>query len=155
MWEAFKALPWRNLPEPFQARWTVVNPDFSLGWGTAPVGSTTDAHSAIFRGFGYVTTGQVDDLISPSYLLDSASTLIYDLAYRPLTGGASDTLTIYISTDCGGTWTALRQYVETGSNTFATGSSIANAFVPSSASDWRTDSLDLSAYTGQVRLSSK
>jgi len=134
------------------ARWTVVNPDFSLGWGTAPVGSTTDAHSAIFRGFGYVTTGQVDDLISPSYLLDSASTLIYDLAYRPLTGGASDTLTIYVSTDCGGTWTALRQYVETGSNTFATGSSIANAFVPSSASDWRTDSLDLSAYTGQVRL---
>ncbi len=133
-------------------RWTVVNPDYSLGWGTSTIGSTTDPHSAIFRGFGYVNTGQVDDLISPSYILDSASTLLYDLAYRTLTGGASDTLTVYLSTDCGSTWTALRQYVETGSNTFATGSPLANAFVPALASDWRTDTIDLSGYFGQVRF---
>ncbi len=133
-------------------RWTVQNPDFSLGWGTAPVGSTTDPHSAIFRGFGYSNTGQVDDLISPSYLVDSSSILVYDLAYRMLSGGASDTLTLFVSSDCGSTWTQVRQYVETGSNSFATGSAISTAFVPSSASDWRTDTVNLSGFSGQVRF---
>ena len=134
------------------SRWTVENPDYSQGWGIAPVGSANDNTSAIFRGYGYSAAGQTDNLISPSYLIDTASTLVYDLAYRPLTGGASDTLTVFISTDCGDTWTSLRQYVETGNNSFATGAAQSNAFVPSSSSDWRTDSIDLTGYTGQVRF---
>ena len=134
------------------SRWTLENPDFGQGWGIAPVGSANDNTSAIFRGYGYSAAGQTDNLISPSYLIDTASTLVYDLAYRPLTGGASDTLTVFISTDCGDTWTSLRQYVETGNNTFATGAAQGNAFVPSSSSDWRTDSIDLTGYAGQVQF---
>ena len=133
------------------ARWDIINPDFDQSWSMSSVSSDGDGASAFFNGFNYGATGEMDALISPSYVLDSASTLLYDLAYRPLTTAASDTLDVFISEDCGMTWTLLRQYVETGSNNFATGSAMSTAFVPG-GTDWRTDTLDLSAYVGQVRF---
>mgnify|MGYP003321134842 FL=1 len=136
---------------PLDGRWSTVNPDFGQGWNISSVGSQY-AYSAVFEGFGYGSTGQKDDLISPPYLVDSVTTLVYDLAYRPLTGAASDTLNIYISSDCGSTWNLLRQYVETGNNSFATGSAITTAFVPSSSSDWNRDTIQLAGYSGQVRF---
>jgi PKD repeat protein len=136
---------------PLDGRWSTVNPDFGQGWNISTVGSQY-VYSAVFEGFGYGSTGQKDDLISPPYLIDSVTTLVYDLAYRPLTGAASDTLNIYISSDCGNTWNLLRQYVETGNNSFATGSAITTAFVPSSSSDWNRDTIQLAGYSGQVRF---
>jgi hypothetical protein len=81
-----------------------------------------------------------------------APKLFFDVAYSPYDTsaavGESDTLAVYASTDCGTTFSLL--YLKGGTQLSAD-SSLNNTslFIPTPA-QWRTDSVDLSAYIGQT-----
>jgi len=141
--EFFEAIP---------NRWTISNPDFDKSWGIAPIGSTTDSTCAVFHGYNYFNSGEIDDLISPNYSLDSNSLLVYDISYRQKTGSNSDTLNVFISDNCGISWNLLQKFYNDANGSFATGPNQAGAFTPSTLSDWRSDTIPLTTYSGDLRF---
>ena len=134
-----------------QAGWSIENPSGGNSWGVVNRGNL-DSSSVIMRFFNYADTGAIDNLISPAYQIPANSQLIYDVAYRIAPNTASDTLRIYASSDCGQTWSLLSTRYEDGTGSFASAPANANAFLPSTSSDWRTDTLSLGTLSGVVQF---
>ncbi|CAN5403603.1 hypothetical protein BH11BAC2_BH11BAC2_14790 [soil metagenome] len=90
--------------------------------------------------------GTEDELITvPVNFQDvDSGILTFDVAYARYNTSYSDSLSVLVSTDCGDTWTEI--YMKGGSD-LATAPDQANLFVPS-PTEWRTDSIDLIAYSG-------
>ncbi|MCE2773199.1 MAG: T9SS type A sorting domain-containing protein [Bacteroidetes bacterium] len=94
------------------------------------------------------TQGTTDDLRTP--VLDLANviapiTVTFDVAYARYDAQYSDTLGVYVSTDCGITWT---QVFLKGGTTLSTAPDNTNAFTPNT-NQWRAESVSLNAYAGQ------
>ena len=94
----------------------------------------------------YITT-QKDYLITPRIdLSNSAATkLIFNVAYAQYDNSTNDNLKVFISTDCGASWTTI--YNKAGA-TLSTAPNVTSAFTPT-ANQWRSDSISLAAYMGQ------
>ncbi|NVK27045.1 MAG: PKD domain-containing protein [Flavobacteriia bacterium] len=135
--------------------WEVVNADNSNTW-THTSASNGGTGSMFMDFYSYNGGGEEDELILPPLDFTGKQNvqLTYDMAYRQYSAGSSDSLKIYVSTDCGSTWTLVDSRGENGTQNFATGTPQSSAFTPSGASDWRNDMLSLSAYDGmdEVRI---
>jgi hypothetical protein len=95
-------------------------------------------------------TGQLDALRTPALnLTGSNSTLrvVFDRAHRMYGTGNIDSLNIYISVDCGGTWTRL--FTKGGAQLATVAANLTTAYTPTSNAQWVRDSVSLSAYVGQ------
>ncbi|MEO8067071.1 MAG: choice-of-anchor J domain-containing protein [Flavobacteriales bacterium] len=93
-------------------------------------------------------TGQLDYLMSPRLDLSGAPTgtlLQFSVAYKQYNSSSVDRLLVKVSTDCGGTWSAL--YDKEGS-TLSTTAAGTGAFTPTAA-QWRTESVDLASVIGR------
>ncbi|MCP4870845.1 MAG: hypothetical protein GY898_19245 [Proteobacteria bacterium] len=71
--------------------------------------------------------------------------LTFDLAYARYNDELNDRLKVYVSADCGGTWSTVYDQAGTA---LATAADHNDAFVPT-ASEWRTESLSLDAWTAE------
>ncbi|KAB2813888.1 VPS10 domain-containing protein [Phaeocystidibacter luteus] len=135
--------------------WEVVNADNSNTWSHTSA-SNGGSGSMYMDFYSYNGSGEEDELILPPLDFTGKQNvqLTYDMAYRQYSAGSSDSLKIYVSTDCGSTWTLVDARGENGTQNFATGTPLTSAFTPSNASDWRNDMLSLSAYDGmdEVRI---
>ena len=94
--------------------------------------------------------GTVDALITPIYDFTNVTgaSLTFDVAYTYFTGGGqnfTDTLIILVSTNCGQNYTT-QIYVK-GGDELSTAPPIGSPFTPT-ATQWRTDVVDFSAYDG-------
>ena len=119
--------------------WKVLNPDNDITWARATVGGITPGNQAMKMDlFSYAQAGQRDGLISPVISLNgySSANMTFHHAYRRFNQEATDSLIIYVSTNCGSTWTRVFQIAENGTGTFATQTTNANAFTPAQAQDW-------------------
>jgi len=74
--------------------------------------------------------------------------LTFNVAYAMRNATSDDSLNIYVSTDCGNTWT--RKYSKTGT-ALATAPNHTNNYTPQ-PSEWRNEHVDLSAYAGQSNV---
>ncbi len=139
-------------------RWTINNPDNGAGWSIDTVSGTSPGNK-VFKmdHFGYTTLNEKDELISPKINLANltTATLDFSYAYRRYNATRTDTLEVYISTNCGSTWTLLATYAENGTGNFSTGSvSQTSTFMPSSSTDWcggmnaSCKSISLATYLG-------
>ena len=147
-----------------QDRWTIENPDGSTTWTFQSVSGNGGSTAAGIDNYNYSAANVdvvQDHLISPvlSFAGLSSVSFSFEYAYRRFTSNYRDSLSVWISADCGVTWTRLASYDENGSGNFATGTDVASQFVPSSASDWcdgsnspSCPSFDLSAYAGQTGI---
>lgn len=109
-------------------------------------GYGNSSQSAIFDNYSYDALGDEGWMYS-AIDLDAATNkmLKFDVAYSEYGGQYSDTLSVRISDDCGATWTQV--YIK-GGGTLATAPNFtASVFEPQN-SEWRTDSVDLSSYSG-------
>lgn len=95
-------------------------------------------------------TGQKDYLMSP--MLDFSNALSpqlrFSVAYAKYNSSSVDELKIVVSIDCGETWT---QVYDKKGTTLSTAPNASSAWTPSST-QWRTDSLSLSAYAGEYNV---
>lgn len=133
-------------------RWTVENPDQSHTWMPATVGGTTPGTSAVvFPAFGYSAVGSKDKLVSRPLSTVGVTNprVVFDVAYRRRVGTGTDSLSVFISTNCGQSWTLLQAYGDNGTGSLASGAALTTAFVPAIASDWKRDSISLAAYASQ------
>lgn len=134
-----------------QNGWYVSNPDNSRTWDTAAVGglpgSTT---AAVMRCTGYAPlAGQLDNLVSPRIQMPAGNNLhlAFDLAYQYKSSVQNDSLFIFVSTDCGATFTD-RIYAK-GRDSLATitGNTI-QVFRPTESAHWKHQEISLDAYAG-------
>src|SRR5690554_2055621 len=120
--------------------WMVSNPDGATTWTLATVGGTTPGSTAAkMNFFGYQNGGgQRDGLISPKISLNgySSAEMYFEHAFRRYNQTSSDSLIIYVSANCGASWTRVFQATENGSGTFATQTTSTAEFTPSTNTDW-------------------
>ncbi len=95
-------------------------------------------------------SGQKDALRTPYLDFSAANSTLklkFDVAHRRYSTTDIDSLNIYISKDCGGTWTRLQSKggVQLQSVTTVTTA----AFTPTGSAQWRKDSVSLASYAGQ------
>jgi hypothetical protein len=116
-----------------------------------PVVPTTTACAKMDNFAGTIDiVGQKDALRTPAISLSGANSsvrVVFDRSHRRYSNTDIDSLNIYISTDCGGTWTRL--YTKGGTQLATVTGTLTTAFTPTSNAQWARDSVSLSAYVGQ------
>ena len=93
-------------------------------------------------------SGQIDELyqFTPIDFSNAVNpVLTFSVAYCQYSS-ENDRLEVRVSTDCGATWTSL--YNKAGT-TLATTAAQTAAFTPTTAAQWRSETVSLSNYTGQ------
>ncbi|RLD40828.1 MAG: hypothetical protein DRI86_14555 [Bacteroidetes bacterium] len=148
------------------SNWKVGNPDNLTTWSLVNTsGNGNSIRSATMNFYSNNHAGERDNLITPTLNLSSlvTATLQYKHAYTRYSASSTDSLIIYISGNCGVTWTKLASYGEDGTGNFATapdGSFTQSGnFIPASTDDWcgsaigaDCDSIDISAYAGSANV---
>jgi PKD repeat protein/photosystem II stability/assembly factor-like uncharacterized protein len=115
--------------------WLIENPDGDHTWRIWDLGSRGKA--AGIQIYGTNTLGFTDRLITPPFrLVGNNAFLRFRHAYAQYQADYSDSLRVYISDDCGTTWTLLESYGEDGSGLFATRPPQTTSFVPYADEDW-------------------
>lgn len=120
--------------------WIIVNNDQDITW--EPQTEGLQNFLSIDNG-DYVKRGEKDWFVSPNLDFSNTSTAIltFDMAYSSEVV-TDDRLEVLISTDCGETF-EFTEFVKVGQEL------ITSAFTEfPSLSDWRTETIDLSGYTG-------
>ncbi len=118
--------------------WTVENPDDKVTWEITEVGGLTESsHAAYVDFYTYYAIGQRDRLISPPLDLRNFNNmnLTFRHAYAQRNPAYADSLIVYISDNCGESWTRLFADAENGSGNFAT-HPLVDGFVPENVWDW-------------------
>ncbi|MBK9290214.1 MAG: PKD domain-containing protein [Bacteroidetes bacterium] len=118
--------------------WQVVNPDNQKTWELYPVGGLQDiTQAARLDFFTYYAIGQRDRLISPPLDLRNATqvSLNFRHAHAKRLAQVADSLIVYVSGNCGLSWTRIFAAAENGSGNFATHPMV-QGFVPAQPDDW-------------------
>lgn len=125
--------------------WTISNGGDSRTWENATVGYTST--KSIRLEWYNIPSGDIDivTLAPMNFVGASAPQLTFDVAYRQY-NAENDRLQVEMSTNCGSTWTSL--YNKAG-NTLETLPNSTTAFTPSASTDWRHETVAMSAAAGQ------
>lgn len=131
--------------------WTNENPDGQVAWKrSAVIGSEgLPTQAAHLSNREYEQAGDQDRLLSLITDLSTAELpqLAYDWAYAGRGAGRIDQFFIQVSTDCGETFG--QTIYQANSALLATMTDESDVWFPQTDSQWRRDTLDLSAFTGQ------
>jgi hypothetical protein len=121
--------------------WVVRDPDEDATF--------TISNAAQFTGNGSIwlsnspsAIGRKDDLVSTTFDMSTASSIriTYRYAFAQRNASNDDRLRVYVSKDCGSTW-SLRQQLR-GSTTLASAGVVNGTFVPSELDQWGYSELD-------------
>jgi hypothetical protein len=133
------------------AGWSIIDnnaPLMFIRFGTAGgFGNST----ASLRARGRVLASSYASILSSPVdfsTLVAPISLTFNVAYAMYDATSTDSLNVYVSTDCGDTWT--RKYSKTG-NALATAPMVAANFTPD-PNEWRSELIDLTSYAGQSSL---
>ncbi len=123
--------------------WTIENPNNDSTFRIWPIGGTTPGNLAMgINNFdGASVSGRFDRIVSPPIDLRGYQNaqLTFQHAYTRETT-SSDSLVVYISTNCGTSWIRINGWRENGNGELATAPDttyrLANSFVPTGAAQW-------------------
>jgi hypothetical protein len=150
-----------NFEEPFDvngvppAGWSIGNPDDQATWEDRTITGSDGASTlvAYMNNFDYNAPGQEDIIKTEIFDLTNAQnvTLTFDLAKAQYSTTLFDGLRVEVSIDCGDTYAEVYNKTNLDLSTLASYST-ANQWSPGSASDWRTETIDLEVYEGEVAV---
>lgn len=135
--------------------WTTENSLDANTWIETSTTASSGTKSAMINNVTN-TNGNIEVLYSPSFDLNAINSsnptvaFTFKLAYQKATTNANEKLQVFSSTNCGQTW--LQRYSKSASNLATVASVSPNAFVPSSASDWRTETVSVNAINNQTNV---
>ena len=140
------------LVEDFQAvfppyGFEIVDPNQNLTWElNETVGGFGLSNKCMYINAYYSTAGQTDDLKTIVNMTNyENASLSFDVAYAIWNEGYYEGLEVLVSTDCGLTYQSL--YFKESTQLATAPPNSTSEFVPNST-QWRTDTVDLSAYEG-------
>ncbi len=155
-----KAVAVKPIWTPYQAEWKedfetseLINTDVTIAttydstkFKITNTAASSGAHSLILDNFNSEEPLDLDYMISPNIqtIFGKDITLSFDYAYAQIVGNELDRLRVYISTDCGDSWTILRSFV--GPTLKTTTNPVTTAYVPA-FNDWRTSTINLNGYS--------
>ena len=134
--------------------WVLDNPDNGNEWMDILDFAYSNDNVICINNYEGNSSGEMDIMRSPSIDLSTMTNpeLNFDLSYMPYYLSQSlffsDRLEVQISTDCGATYSTI--YDKTGTNLSTTTQQTAARWYPQTTNDWRTETVDLSAYAGQI-----
>ena len=130
------------------SEWLVRNPDGLTTWDTIQTwGLNNSTYSATMQLYDYSGSKQLDELISAniSLPLQDSIFLRFDLAYQMIHPVIADTMRIYISDDCGASFTEI--YKKGGAD-LQTHDTLSPQFIPLYPHHWRKEYVDITSYKG-------
>jgi len=130
----------------FPSDWEIKNPDFGVSWVVTDTAASSGSQSMFMDNWAYNAQGSADEVVSNIIDLTSYASgeMTFDYAYQRATF-QFDTFSVYVSGDCGQTWT--KEWSRSGDDlATVAGVAIASGYVPTGPGDWATDTIDLSAY---------
>lgn len=147
-----------DFEEPFDSNgvpppgWKIINDDNEDTWvqrNNITGSSGTPTVTAYMDNFSYNGAGEEDILETLIVDLTSASfaSLTFDIAKAQYSSSFSDAFRVDISIDCGATFNQI--YFKDGMDLSTVSGFQTSNWTPSSASDWRTETLDLTDYLGE------
>ena len=128
--------------------WDVVSPDGGIRKWKQSLNAHYTGAACAFLNNAFADTGDVDELVSPSIdmALMANPTMTFKVAYAQKTTGSKDVLGVYISSNCGKSWT-LKKAIQ--ASTLASVAATTNNFVPTTLAMWKEQSVTLSGLTAQ------
>jgi PKD repeat protein len=148
---------------PPDIRWVVNNLNNDcyrwLGASATSITGVLDNAAAQFPGFGN-NTGGTEELVTPIFVLPCNATsanLQFDVAYRRRNNTLAnyERLYIEISENCGTTWNTTPIYDKTGTVLQTVTTTQTTAFIPTTADQWRTETIDLLPFVTSTSKSVK
>ncbi|MDZ4668168.1 MAG: S8 family serine peptidase [bacterium] len=146
-------LPFEESFEPNSATrslWTIDNLNSDTTWRYWTIGGNTPGNTAIgINNYDWPRLNALDRLNSPIIDLKGYQNAVLEFqhAYTRFDSASTDSLIIYISTNCGTNYIRLAGYGEKGQGTFATAPApnyySASKFIPSTSIDWCGDSINM------------
>jgi PKD repeat protein len=143
-----------NDNSPTRSRWTINNPNADTTWRLVDVPGNISGNKAYCMPFyNYSAIGRRDRLDSPPLSLRGFTqpVLTIDHAYARYPQQASDSLVVWISTNCGSTWIRVFSRGENGTKNFSTVNDRDTEFNPADSSEWCSSnciSIPLTTYSG-------
>lgn len=124
--------------------------DFGNRWERANVGFTGEK-SIYINNFSGNPVGAIDEFILPSVDMRNIGNpkLYFKLAYRTRSG-LSDQLRIFVSTNCGQSWSM--RYNKSGSSLASVAGNQGSPFTPAGQSEWKEDEISLANFTNAEHL---
>ena len=139
-------------------RFRVTNPDGDITWERRSASGNGGNWAAGVNNFNYSTaqTSEVEDwLTTPTLDFTGAVNphLTFDHAYAGYSVSLYDSMAVWVSTDCGATWSRIASYDGSPGGNFETVPSQNTAFAPTASTDWcgslnACTDIDLAAYIG-------
>lgn len=131
--------------------WAILNADDSSTWIERSGITGSDGSSTIapyVNNFDYNAAGQEDILETLNLDLtnETGVLLTFDLAKAQYSAGFSDGLRVEVSSDCGITFNV--EYEKAGLDLSTLSGYTTSNFSPTSANNWRLETIDLGAYIG-------
>jgi len=102
------------------------------------------------------SNADVETLYTPAYNLSAMNAtsaplaFTFKLAYQQKTSSANERLQVLSSSNCGQTWAV--RYSKSVSNLATVAGANANPFIPSSANDWRKETINISSLVSQQNV---
>lgn len=147
-----------NITENFETTfppqsWSIINADNNTTWveRTNVIGiNGANSKVAYMNNYSYNAPLQLDIIQSKIYDLTNVSSanLNFHLAKAQYSAASSDGLRVEISTDCGLTYSSI--YFKDGLTLSTMPSYVTSIWTPTLASHWRSETINLSSYLGQV-----
>lgn len=136
------------------ANWIINNPGNDITWvkSNAAGGFGLSSSSILISNYNDTVIGATDEIISQVFDLSADTAWItFNVAYAKYDASYFDQLKVFVSTNCGSTWTEI--YAKSGT-ALATAPDNINLFVPTSV-QWRKDSVSLFSFLGQAAVQVK
>ncbi|MFA6262362.1 MAG: S8 family serine peptidase [Bacteroidia bacterium] len=149
---------------PTLSAWSISNPNADTTWRLANIGGTTPGNRAYCLPFyNFNTIGTRDGLISPalSFKGYGSVSMTFAHAYTRDPSRSTDSLIVWVSTNCGTNWIRVQSYGENGADNFRTVADQSNEFLPTSATQWCSGTnnncitVNLNAYAGMNNIKIK
>lgn len=127
--------------------WAKENPDGNITWARV----TTNTGSLKLDCYNYGSRGAKDAfVVEPIDMTGMTSaSLKFDVAHAQYDPTYIEGLEVFVSTDCGSTWTSVYNKVDPALATVAASTA---AFTPSTATQWRSECVNLNAYAGAAKI---
>ncbi len=131
----------------------IANPDSDITWvdRTVTGANSFSTTAAYMDNFTYNSPGQEDYIETRVYDLTGILNpyMTFDVAHAPYSATYIDGLRIDVSSNCGDNFLPTGYYKEGLTLGTVGGYNTTSGWEPADASEWRNDSVDLSAYAGQ------
>ncbi len=129
--------------------WTINNPDSSITWSKNNSTGLSGNHAAYINLFADTSQNNIDELLTPAINLPiSHAELTFYLAYRKKDMNSNDTLKVFISTNCGATFSNVPALIFPADSLAFGTIAQSTAYVPSNLDEWKKITIPLESYSG-------